>query len=361
MLRRALIWGLCFAALCFAVRGYALRDPDSMLYEWIARSLESRPLAEWIAPRFPPPWPTQQGLFVEHFACFFWPAAALGRLGLRGALCANFLWVLLSYALLFRLARALSGVEAAWAAVFFYAVSPIGLQYLVRANHEPALLCAYLGALWCIADERPRPWALAGFLLLAVAIKGGLGLAVFPVALAAIWSCHRRPADFKGLILGVVLSVAFCAVYELAFERVTGQGFFAAYLHRQLAGVIEGERSGTLHKLATPFYYLGNLAWFALPGSLALVIEWLRRGRLPRPVQQSLSPAAACVAVLSLMSRRAVRYVFPAYALCILAGAQLVADRAPVRDFLQRRARLLEPALAALLLAAAAARVAFGG
>ncbi|MGZ6144275.1 MAG: hypothetical protein ACXWLM_13120, partial [Myxococcales bacterium] len=71
MVRRALIWGLCFAALCFLVRGYALRDPDSMLYEWIARSLERRPLSEWIAPAFPAEWPTQHGLFFEHFACFF--------------------------------------------------------------------------------------------------------------------------------------------------------------------------------------------------------------------------------------------------------------------------------------------------
>ena len=59
MVRRALIWGTCFAALCVIVRGYVLRDPDSMLYEWIARTLESRPLREWIAPRFPVGWPTQ--------------------------------------------------------------------------------------------------------------------------------------------------------------------------------------------------------------------------------------------------------------------------------------------------------------
>ena len=359
MVRRALIWGTCFAALCVIVRGYVLRDPDSMLYEWIARTLESRPLREWIAPRFPVGWPTQQGLFQEHFACFFWPAAALGKLGLRGALAANFLWVLLSYALLYRLARALSGVETAWLAVFFYAVSPVGLQYLVRANHEPALACAVFGALWCIADERARPLALAGFVLLAVAIKGGLGLAVFPAALAAVWTGRRRRADLYGLLLGLGLAVAFVAAYEIAFERVAGHAFLAGYLDRQLPGVIEGERLGPLHKLATPAYYLGSIAWFALPGSAVLLFEWLRRRSLPPPTALAIAPAAAYVALLSLMSRRAVRYVFPAYALCNVAGAQLLIDRSQsLRDWIRTRTQWLEPALATFVVVAAAARVA---
>lgn len=355
MARRALIWGICIVALCALVRGYALRDPDSLLYEWIARNMQSQPLREWIAPRFPIEWPTAHGgLFAEHFACFFWPAALLGKLGVRGALCANFLWVLAGYALLFRLAKALSGVEAAWIAVVFYAVSPIGLQYLVRANHEPALLCAYLGALWCGAEERPRPVLLALFLLLAVAIKGGLGLAIFPVVAVAT----RRRADWLGLLLGLALSAAFVGLYEIAFRRVTGQDFLALYVHRQLEGVLEKERLGALQKLENPFYYAGSIAWFALPGSLALVVEWARRRRLDAPVVRALAPAAACVALLSLMSRRAVRYVFPAYALTSLAGAQLVSEHA--KGFMSRHARLLEPALAALLFAAAAARVALG-
>lgn len=351
MARRALIWGTCFAALCLAVRHHVVRDPDSMLYEWIAKTLETRPVAEWIAPRFPPGWPSQQGLFQEHFAVFFWPAAALGKLGLRGALAANFLWVLLSYALLFRLARAVAGAETAWIAVVFYAVSPIGLQYLVRANHEPALACGVLGALWCIADERPRPLALAGFVLLAVAIKGGLGLVVFPAALAAWWTGARRRVDLYALLLGAVLCAAFAGVYELAYRRVTGTGFLSGYLAHQLPGVIAGERLGVLHKLENPFYYLGNLAWFALPGSAVLLVEAIRRRALPKA---ALSPVAAYVVVLSLMSRRAVRYIFPAYPLVSLAGAQLVGAR--LRALVRRHTLNLELALALFLVLAAVIR-----
>jgi len=354
MVRRALIWGTCFAALCFVTRGYVLRDPDSMLYEWIARTLEARPLSEWIAPRFPPTWPTQQGLFQEHFAVFFWPAAALGKLGLRGALAANFAWVLLSYALLHRLARELEDAETAWVAVIFFAVSPVGLEYLVRGNHEPALACAVLGALWCTASEKPKPLALAGFVLLAIAIKGGLGLAIFPASLAAIWTGRKRRADLIGLLLGAIFAAAFVGLYELAYRHVAGRGFLAGYLDRQLPGVIEGERLGLLHKLANPVYYLGNIAWFALPGSAALLVESIRRRSLP---WRTLAPAAAYVAVLSLMSRRAVRYVFPAYPIVNLAGAQLLVERRQaLRAWIGAHTQDLEAALALFLVIAAALR-----
>ena len=345
MVRRALIWGIAFAAMCFAVRGYQLRDPDSMLYEWIARLLEDRPLAEWIAPRFPPGWPSQQGLFFEHFAVFFWPAAALGKLGLRGALAANFLWVLLSYLLLFRLALRLYGEEAAWAAVVFYAVSPIGLQYLVRANHEPAVACAYLGALWAIAAERPV--ALGLFALLAVAIKGGLGLALFPVALAA----SRSRKTIAGLALGLALAALFCGAYELAFRHVAGRSFLAAYWDRQFGGVADQERLGAFRKLSTPLYYLARIAWFGLPGIALVAAQALRRRPLPKA---ALIPAAADVALLSLLSRRAVRYVFPVYSLCNLAGAQVFSEWSQGR--LLRLRGGLEPALAVFLVVAAALR-----
>ncbi|MCA1825860.1 MAG: glycosyltransferase family 39 protein [Myxococcales bacterium] len=353
MVRRALIWGTCFAAVCYVTRGYVLRDPDSMLYEWIARTLEIRPLSEWIAPRFPPTWPTQQGLFQEHFAVFFWPAAALGRLGLRGALAANFLWVLLSWALLFRLARAVADVETAWVAVFFHAVSPIGVQYLVRANHEPALACGVLGALWCIASERPRPFALAGFVLVAIAIKGGLGLAIFPACLAAIAAGRRRRADLYGLLLGALLSAGFVVLYEIAYRRAAGTSFVAGYLHHQLPGVIEGERLGLWHKLGNPFYYLGAIAWFALPGSVVLLIEGIRRRRAP---WKSLAPAAAWVALLSFMSRRAVRYVFPAYPLVNLAGAELLVEHPRAHGWVRTNKQLLEPALALFVVIVATLR-----
>ena len=361
VIRRALIWGACICALCSMVEGRILCDPDSLLYASISRSLESRPLSQWIAPAWPEQWPSGRGLFVDHLACFFWPAALLGKLGLPGGMAANFLWVLLSYLLVFRFARALIGEEAAWLAVLLYAVSPAGLEYLVRANHEPALACAYLGALWCLVDRPARPAALAGFLLLAVAIKGALGLLAVPVALASWWAAGRRKADVRGFLLGAVLLAAFCAAYELAFERAAGASFFDAYFARQISGVVEGERRGFLHKLATPAYHAGSVAWFGFPGTGLALADAARPSCASRCARRAwLVPAAALVVLLSLMARRAVRYAFPAFALCNVAGAQALIRRAPgVQQWIAARRSWLEPALASWLLVATALRVTF--
>jgi hypothetical protein len=356
--RRSLIWGTCFLAVCFLVRAYPLRDADSVLYEAIARSLEAQPLRNWVAPRWPAAWPSGQGLFIDHLAVFFWPAAALGKLGLRGALAANFLWTLLSFALLFRLARAMAGEAAAILALIFYAASPASLEYLVRANHEPALACAYLGALWCVADERPRPQALAGFLLLAVAVKGALGLLVFPTALAG-WLLRRRREDLRGLLLGGFSAFAFAALYEAAFEKATGGSFFLAYLPRQFSGVLQQEAAGTWNKLVTPAYYAGSIAWFGLPGTGLVALDLARPRGCTRSWPAALLPVVACAGVLSLMARRAVRYVFPAFALCNAAGAAALLERAPrVRALLLDNREAIELALAVFLVAATAVRVA---
>jgi hypothetical protein len=357
--RRAILWGTVLSLLCLLVRRHVLHDADSILYEAIARSLESRPISSWIAPLWPDHWATGEGLFLEHLACFFWPAALLGKLGLRGALAANFVWVLLAYALLFRLARAVAGEEVAWLSVLFYAISPAALQYLVRANHEPALACAYLGSLRCLAEERARPWALAGFLVLAVAIKGGLGLILFPTALAA-WLMRRRSADLRGLLLGAALVAVFCGAYEACFEWATGTSFFDRYIERQLVGVLEHEQFGLANKIATPAYYAGSLAWFGLPGAGLVLFEIAARRRGPSRARGfALLPVVACVAALSLMARRAVRYAFPVFGLCNLGGAQVLIERMPrFGEWIGENRRILEVALAVWLCAAAALRVA---
>lgn len=343
-------WAACFLVLSALVQDHPLRDPDSIHYEQIARALSTRPLVEWIAPRWEPSYSDK--LFVEHLACFFWPAAALDNLGLRGALVANFLWVLFSLFLLHRMARSLTGEPEAWVAVFLYALSPAGLQSLVRANHEPALTVAYLGALGCIVGARRRPVSLLLFALLALAVKGGLGLAIFPVCTAAwLATPWRRRGDLAALATSAGLAALLALAYERWFQSVAHESFFAHYLSNQWRGVVLAE-TGPLSALATPGYYIGNALWFAFPGALLLL-----QPRATNARRVALGAGGTLLVLLSLMARRAVRYLFPAYSLFQLAGAETLLARFPsLRVLLVRRAAALPYALMALLLVATALR-----
>ena len=347
----AAAWTGCLVVLCALVQDHPLRDPDSIHYEAIARALSARPLLEWIAPRWEPSYSSDY--FVEHLACFFWPAAALDRLGLRGALAANYLWVLASLYLIYRLGRSLGAAPEAWAAVFLHALSPIGLQSLVRVNHEPALAAAYLGALGCIVGKEPRPGLLALFAVLAPAIKGGLGLAVFPVCAAAwLLAPRRRRQDLLALAAAAALAAVLAFAYELWYRAIANQPFFAHYLGSQWRGIVEAERAGILSALAGPAYYLGNTLWFAFPGSLLMLQSMRSNAR-----RVALGAGGTLLVLLSLMARRAVRYLFPAYPLCQLAGAGPLLESIPrLRELLVRRAAALPWALMVALVLATALR-----
>lgn len=366
-------WVLTVALFALLVARAPLRDPDSQLYETLARSLEARPISQWVAPL----WPegrAKSGIFVEHLASSLWPAALLGRLGLaRGALVANFLWYLAAALLLHRLAAALAladrgargsdsgpgsggGVPAssaaAWAATFAWVLSPFSVQTLLRANHEPALLVAYLGALLCLAGPAHRRAALGLplSLLLAVAIKGGLGLLVFPAALAGLWALAPgralawRRARIWQLLAGLLFTALFCGLYQLWFRQIAHGSFFAGYLWSQGKGTLLAQHEAPLRMLTNPLYYAANALWFALPGTLFLALDLaprlarggaLRLGTEPAGLQGlaqrrlALGVFAALLVPLSLMARRAVRYLFPAIALWAVPGGEALCRRCP--------------------------------
>jgi 4-amino-4-deoxy-L-arabinose transferase-like glycosyltransferase len=360
----ALAWCACAAALyAFPARARCrLRDPDSVLHESLVSSLARRQPSEWIAPTWPPGY-WRQGVFFEHPACFFWLPALLERAGIRrAALLANVLYVLASLQLLFRLTRRLAGRAAAWAAVGSYALSPLGVQQLLRANHEPALAAAFLGA-FASLEGRPRPARCLLFVacaVLACAAKGALGLLVLPAALAWGTARGRRPHDLRWLATAAAAIAGAAALYEYWFRAATGASFFGAYLASQLLGIAEAERAAGWWKLAIPLYYALNLFWFALPGAQLFAVGlWRTTPRHLTPAQcLGLAAGGTCVAAASIFSRHAARYIFPAYALCQVPGAEEACRRWPrLRDSIERNAAVLPYALMAALLAVAAARV----
>jgi hypothetical protein len=159
------------------------------------------------------------------------------------------------------------------------------------------------------------------------------------------------------------LIALFSGLYELAYRRATGQGFFAGYLGTQIGYVSFYEQRPLWGKLVNPFYYLAHMLWFSFQGSvLAAWGIWRSRRRAePLTAAQWLAVAGsgATVALLSLMTRRAPRYIFPAYALVHVPGAETLLQRLPrLRGFLESRAAWLPYLLMASLLVVLPLRIA---
>lgn len=363
----AVAWLACLSILyAFVVaRDYRLRDPDSTLYESISAQLSQRPVAEWMVPQFPPAR-FKEGRFVEHLAVLFWPAAALHRLGFsRGAVLANFAYWLLMVWSLFALTRALASKEAAWFAAFLFVISPLGIQYSVRANHEPAWgLCSLFG-LVCLVQIRRSTWfglGLIGAALGSFLIKGVLGLLFMPMALLVWLATLRRVRELLWLGASACVIGAAALAYEWAYLHATGHGFFSEYLGTQLGYVAQHEKASLLSKLANPAYYLAQAVWFALPGSV--LAAWglgraLREKRALTCAQRlAVFSGGGCVLLVSLMTRRAIRYIFPVLPFLHAPGAESFLARFPkAREWLRRREAALPYLLMAAILIIVGARI----
>jgi len=355
-------WVLALAAgvAALAATGYRARDADSRLYAEMAVLMSEAPAAGWIAPEFPPGW-YMSGLFREHPAGLLAPAAALARLGYpapQAAYALNALYQVLTIVLLQRLAATLvPGLESR-ALGWLVQLLPIAFTFRIRANHEQALLLCLVAALYGTERARSRP----RFVVLTVAGLVGLllvkgVLAVFGPALCALWLLSRRltasrpaPSDraaWLGLAAGVVAMGAAAGAYEHFYRLATGQPFWPFYLARQLGvAAAGGDESGLVAKAGNLVWYLGRVAWFPFPWSLALLLAAWHARRLPARLAASGNlptergaPAGGLFAVatvvlyvglFSLSDRRADRYIFPVYYVVGAAGG-VVALRASTR------------------------------
>jgi 4-amino-4-deoxy-L-arabinose transferase-like glycosyltransferase len=356
-------WVLALAAgvAALAALGYRARDADSRLYAEMVARISEAPAAGWIAPEFPPGW-YMSGPFREHPAGLFVPAAALASLGYpppQAAYALNALYQVLTIVLIQRLAATLvPGLEAR-ALGWLVQLLPIAFTFRIRANHEQAVLLCLVAALYGTERARSRPrWALltvAGLLGL-VLVKGVL--AVFGPALCALWLLFRRltasrpaPSDraaWLGLAAGVAAMGATAGAYEVLYRQATGESFWSFYLARQLGvAAAAGDGTGLASKAYNLVWYLGRVAWFPFPWSLALILAaWHARqppgrlaasGNAPSARGDALAGGLFAVATVvlyvglfSLSDRRADRYIFPAYYAVGAAGG-VAALRASTR------------------------------
>jgi len=195
--RGVLAWTGVLAAswVALAAVDYHARDPDSRLHAEISARMATAPPRSWIAPEFPPGW-FMSGLYREHPAGLFVPAAGLALLGYPAAQAAyamNALYQVLGIVALQRLAGTLvPGVEAR-ALGWLIQLLPIAFTFRIRANHEAAVLLCLLAALYGTERAR-RDWRFVALIvtgLVGLLLVKGL-LAAFGPVLCVTWLLARR-------------------------------------------------------------------------------------------------------------------------------------------------------------------------
>jgi hypothetical protein len=345
---------------------YRSRDPDSRLYTEIAGRLAERPLTRWIAPE----WPVGsyvQGLFLDHPAGLFLPAAALVRLGYpadQASYAVGLAFGAATFALLPSVAAAFAPEEARTLG-WLLQLLPIFFVFRVRANHEPPLLLFLLVAL--LGAERVTRYRRGGLPLLTVALAGVMlvkGFLVLPAAACCgLWILVRSRAEDPRLrprwwITGPAVAAGLGATalgYEWAYRQATGRSFLAGYAQRSLSiGASEGHAWSAWTVPYNAIFYTGRILWFAFPWSLVFVaaVAWAARRFRSREPSGGLSSlglvfvlavATVYVGLFSLSGRRAERYIYPVYLLVGAAGAVAALRRWPVLARLAQRARGLEP------------------
>lgn len=359
--REGVAWAavLLAVAATLAIRDYRARDADSVLYARISNVMSRRPVSRWIAPEWPPR-SYGSGLFREHPAGLFWPAAALARLGyppLQAAYALNAVYQVSCLLLLRRLAACFVAEREARLLPVLAQLLPVAFVFRVRANHEQALLLFLLIALLGVEKSRTRPafGALTSVGLVGMLLVKGVAAVLGPPACAAWLLVRRReggaPWAWASLGIGVAAMALVTAAYEAGYRRVTETSFVTEYLTRQVTSGAPGPPAEVALNLAGNLAWYGaRWTWFAFPWSLValvtFVVLWRRRsfGTEWQGLLVVLMISALYVGVFSLGIRQADRYIFPAY---FAAGAAGIAAAARLRPGLTK---LSESGLAAPLL-----------
>ena len=266
----------------------------------------------------------------------------LARLGYppeQAAYLVNAAYQAITLVLIEALALALLSRREARSLAWILQLLPVAFVYRIRANHEQALLCCILAALYGTERSRRKPaWiALTVAAVVALLLVKGV-LAFMALAMCVVWLMIRRSSDGAGTtrwpVVGVLAAaasaLAVTVVYDQLYRQATGEPFVLPYLTQQL-GLASVQQSAAVigRKLANFAWYSGRLLWYALPWSavlLALLPSAVNRVRLAAPASRqalglALALALVYVGLFSLSDRTADRYIFPAYFFVGASGA----------------------------------------
>jgi hypothetical protein len=356
-----LLWlaAIAIAAGLLVALDYHSRDPDSALYARLSADLSRQPVARWIAPEWGGAW-NSQGLFREHPVGILLPSAIAIRLGFppeQAAYAVNLLYQAAVILLLPLVAALVMRETDARALAWILQLLPVSFVYRIRGNQEHPLLMCVLAMIYATDRARANPlWIVAmvvSFCWLAL-IKGAF--AMFALAAASLWILVVPPRSgevngraWLGLAAAVLAAIATFALYEAFYVRATGESFLDFYRSTRLGESMDlGDPRIVPHTLRNVVWYLGRLAWFAAPWSLAAFAVWLAWLRSPRAVLDrrierraalwALLTTVVFIAVLSPANVRAERFIFPLYFIGGALGFAAVSERWPSVDRIARRA-----------------------
>jgi len=365
-LSEPLAWcgALAVVVLALVSVDFASQDPDSALYAAISARLAGLPARAWIAPEWWGLW-GGQGPYREHPVGVFLMPALLGRLGfppMQAAFAVGAVFSLLSLVLLRRVASLIVGAQAAATVPWVALVLPVAFINRIRATQEYPVLALMLSAIYATEKSRTSAaWiAVSVFAACAMALVKGIFVVFLPIV-CGLWLLWIRDGerDDRRAWLGVALSVAAVVLstiaYEALYRRTTGDSFLSFYLTyrlNQMASVTQAATTLMMRTLNNLAWYSVRLLWFGFPGTLALLVaaatpKRVGRQRVDHRELQGLyfavSIAAAQIAVMSLGTTRAERYILPAYFAVGIAGALVAARRWEWSAHLTQRLALLKP------------------
>lgn len=372
-LRNPALFVLAYIIICtfLFIFPYEIRDSDSSAYDSISRKIAFKPLVEWCAPEW---WGHgyHEGLYQDHPPGILWLPALLIRLGfpeLSAVFYANFIYVFLSLYFIFLLARHFEGPLFGWSAVFACMLTPIFLQYLIRANQEPPLNLAVIAGLYGVVRSE-ESWKFRALfvasLIFAFLIKGVSAFILAALAIVYWLIFLRKRKTLIFIVLAVVCALSTMVVFELWYRQITdGVGFWQNYLFFQQGQ--SGEIGlNPLKKIANFVWYGARALWFSAPWVFFIFYGIFKQRKDAASLLKNrffslcLSSALFVILLFSLLDRKADRYIFPAYTFLALAGIWIVYHFKPgLVRFLKRKEKNLPLYLSAALILFTLVRIVF--
>jgi len=368
----AVIFSLTFILFCIiiSVFPYKYRDSDSSCYSSLSQKLAYQPIQKWCAPQW---WGHggNQGLFQDHPPGIFWLPAILVRLGIKGsvaALCANFFYILLSLYFVFKLAKFWGDDAFAWGAVFGFVLTPLFLQYLIRANQEHPLNLAIVAGIYGLARNRESlryKILFIAALVFAIFIKGMSMLILSMLAIVYWFLVSRNRKTFSLIVFAHLIAFGAICLFELWYREITHSSFFEVYLAFQ-GGSSIGAIFHPIRRIYSFFWYLARVLWFSLPWVFFLLYGVLGAKKEKLGLSKDLIirflifGALGIMLVFSLSDRKADRYIFSACVLLSLAGVRVLLKAKPeVGDFIMRQKKRLPAYLSVALIVFTVLRIIF--